>query len=60
MSSFPKYWRCPVCDEVYMVMEGHLPELTICEECEEEVSPKAYELSDLEFWEYCNELKNGC
>jgi uncharacterized protein (DUF983 family) len=59
MSSEPRYWKCPECEEVWMV-DGLLPQLTICQECETEVVPKDHELSDLEFWQYCNELKNGC
>jgi hypothetical protein len=42
-----------------MVDEGFLPDLTQCEECEEEVSPKEHEMDELDFWSYCNHLKNG-
>jgi len=55
----PKYWKCPHCEEVYMMEEGFLPDLTFCEECDVEVSPKDNEMDELDFWSYCNELKNG-
>lgn len=43
-----------------MSQEGRLPDITQCEECLEEVSPKENEMDELDFWAYCNELKNGC
>jgi len=54
-----KYWACPHCEEVFMQEDGALPDLTHCEECDEEVSPKDNEMDLLDFWTYCNELKNG-
>lgn len=57
--TIPRYWQCPHCNEVYMVDKGVLPDLTQCEECEEDVSPKECEMDELDFWAYCNDLKNG-
>lgn len=58
-TDFPacKYWQCPECEEVYMV--DALYDLTQCEECLEEVSPKDNEMDELDFWAYCQALK-GC
>lgn len=48
------HWKCPECGGLWDLGTNY------CVECEKEFVKELYELTWLEFWSECNELKNGC